>query len=129
MSSNKTIILAYGTLRKGYSNSRLVDIPGKTKYLGRGKTVEKYTLKASGIPFVGKNPTHQVIVDAWEIDTENHLPSVDQLEGHPNWYKREEIKCVLDSGENIKGWLYFMESNSQIIESGDYTDYRKPIAH
>ena len=129
MKNNKIIILSYGTLRKGYGNSRLVDIPGETKWLGTGKTLEKYQLRASGIPFVNKTPDTQIVVDAWEIDIDKHLPRVDSLEGHPQWYKRELIKATIN-GKVIEGWLYFMEnSGSTIIESGDYNDYREPLTN
>ena len=124
MENNKILISAYGTLRTGYSNSRLVNIPGETKWLGTGKTVEKYQMRASGIPYVNKTPYTQIVVDIWEIDVDKHLPSVDRLEGHPNWYCREEIEVELD-GKIIKAWLYFMENaGSTIVESGDYNDYR-----
>jgi gamma-glutamylcyclotransferase (GGCT)/AIG2-like uncharacterized protein YtfP len=124
MQNNKILIAAYGTLRLHYSNSRLVNIPGETKWLGTGKTVEKYQMRASGIPYVNKTPDTQIVVDIWEIDVDKHLPSVDRLEGHPNWYCREEIEVELD-GKIIKAWLYFMENaGSTIVESGDYNDYR-----
>jgi gamma-glutamylcyclotransferase (GGCT)/AIG2-like uncharacterized protein YtfP len=124
MQNNKILIAAYGTLRKGYGNSRLVDIPSQTKWLGTGKTVEKYQMRASGIPYVNKTPDTQIVVDIWEIDKDRHLPSVDRLEGHPEWYCREEVDIELN-GNIIKAWLYFMEdSGSTIVKSGNYNDYR-----
>ena len=126
MKSKKIIILSYGTLRKGFSNSRLVDIPGETKWLGTGKTVEKYQMRANGIPYVNKTADVQITIDAWEIDVEKHLSKVDSLEGHPNWYCREEIEAEVN-GKIIKGWLYFMEgSSAQIVESGNFLDHRRP---
>jgi len=127
--NNKILIAAYGTLRLNYGNSRLVNIPGETKWLGTGKTVEKYQMRASGIPYVNKTPNTQIVVDIWEIDKDRHLPLVDRLEGHPEWYCREEIDIELN-GNIIKAWLYFMEnSGSTIIESGDYNDYREPLTN
>jgi gamma-glutamylaminecyclotransferase len=124
MENNKILIAAYGTLRKGYGNSRLVDIPSQTKWLGTGKTVKKYQMRASGIPYVNKTPDTQIVVDIWEIDKDRHLPSVDRLEGHPEWYCREEVDIELN-GNIIKAWLYFMEdSGSTIVKSGNYNDYR-----
>jgi gamma-glutamylcyclotransferase (GGCT)/AIG2-like uncharacterized protein YtfP len=124
MQNNKILIAAYGTLRKGYGNSRLVDIPSQTKWLGTGKTVKKYQMRASGIPYVNKTPDTQIVVDIWEIDKDRHLPSVDRLEGHPEWYCREEVDIELN-GNIIKAWLYFMEdSGSTIVKSGNYNDYR-----
>lgn len=129
MTRNKILIASYGTLRLGYGNSRLVDIPGETKWLGTGKTVEKYQMRASGIPYVNKTPDTQIVVDVWEIDVVQHLPRVDSLEGHPEWYKREEIDVELN-GKTIKAWLYFMENaGSTVVESGNYNDYRNPLTN
>lgn len=122
------LLAAYGTLRKGYSNSILVD--KKDNYLGKGITVEKYQMRASGIPFVNKKPDNNIVVDIWEI-TPEMLPRVDMLEGYdPNdhegsWYKRELIDIELNN-KIVKAWLYFNDTTrGQIVESGDYSDYRK----
>lgn len=123
MKENTVLISAYGTLKKGFGNSRLID--KGNNWLGTGKTVEKYTLTASGIPFVSKKPLSNIIVDVWKVELEN-LPSIDRLEGHPNWYKREEIDIELN-GKVIKTWLYFNEDKGDtLIKSGNYNDYRKP---
>lgn len=125
---DKILVAAYGTLRKGFGNSRLVD--RETNHVGTGKTVKKYQMRASGIPYVNKNPDVNIIVDIWEI-TPEMLVNVDRLEGYdPNnhdnsWYKRELIDVDLN-GDTIKAWLYFnYTSNGSIVESGDYTKYIK----
>ena len=57
------------------------------------------------------------------------MNSVDALEGHPRWYKREEIDIDL-KGKIIKAWLYFMplanKEKLTYVKQGDYTTYRKP---
>lgn len=127
MSDNKVIVLAYGTLRKGYGNSRLVD--KGDNFIGTGLTVEKYQMKASGIPYVNKTPDTQIVVDVWEIDAIKDLPAVDRLEGYnPNnhedsWYKRELIQVEVND-KIVEGYLYFNNSNGTIVESGDYAKYR-----
>ena len=123
---DKILIGAYGTLRPGFNNSRLVD--RITNHLGTGKTVEKYQMRASGIPYVNKNPDVNIIVDIWEI-TPLMLEDVDRLEGYdPNnhndsWYKRELIDVELNK-EVVKAWLYFNYTTmGNIVESGDYRKY------
>lgn len=121
---SKVLVAAYGTLRKGYSNSRLVDKP-TTKHIGTGTTVNKYQMIASGIPFVNKTPDTNITVDIWEIDEEKDLPSVDRLEGHPEWYKRELIDVKVDD-TIYKAWLYFCDrGHGKIVESGDFNIYTK----
>lgn len=123
---DKIIIAAYGTLRKGYWNSRLVN--NNNNYLGKGITVEKYQMRANGIPFVNKTPDTNITVDLWEI-TDEMLEDVDRLEGYnPNnheesWYKREKIKVNLNN-KAIDAWIYFNDTRSGVIvESGDYKNY------
>jgi len=120
---NKVLIAAYGTLRKGYGNSRLVD--KENNWLGTGKTVEKYQMKANGIPYVNKTPDTNIVVDLWEIDQELDLPKVDRLEGYDpsdhegSWYKREKIKVELNN-KIVEAYLYFNDGNGTIIKTGDY---------
>lgn len=115
---NKDIIVAaYGTLREGYGNNRLLS---SSKHLGTGQTVEKYTLRASGIPFVSKEPLHNVVVDVYKVDNDT-LENLDSLEGHPEWYCREKIPVKVGD-TRMEAWLYFNDGYSHlpIIESGDY---------
>jgi gamma-glutamylcyclotransferase (GGCT)/AIG2-like uncharacterized protein YtfP len=127
--SKKTInILTYGTLRKGYGNHHYME---NSKFIGKGKTVNKYQMSASGIPFVHPDiPLHNVVVEVYEV-TEEQLPFIDRLEGYdPNnheksWYKRTPIPVKLDDGKEITASIYFNdEIGSTIVESGDYKDYR-----
>lgn len=121
-------IAVYGTLRAGFGNHRLME---DSTLVGSGLTKEKYTMYASGIPYVDKDePTSRIRVEVYDVKDED-LPSIDSLEGHPSWYRREEIPVELDNGEEVDAWLYFMpgvgknSGNLTKIESGDYTEYRK----
>lgn len=111
----------YGTLRPGHGNNRLLT---NSQHIGTGKTVEKYTLRASGIPFVSKDPLHNVVVDIYKVDN-NVLERLDQLEGHPEWYKREQIPVNVND-KTVTAWLYFNEGYSHlpIIKSGDYNNQK-----
>lgn len=110
----------YGTLRGGLGNNGYLR---RAEYLGTGLTVDKYTLRASGIPYVGKEPTHRVEVEVWDVKEESDILAIDMLEGHPRWYKREEIAVELNDGTILKAWLYFMESSAKIVKTGNYLDY------
>jgi len=120
MKNKNTILMSvYGTLRKGKSN--YYHYLSDAKHIGTGLTVEKYKMTISGsIPFVSKSePLTRIAVDLFEVDSKN-LPSLDRLESHPTWYKREEIEVEVD-GKIYKSWLYFNEiSQGRLVESGDY---------
>ena len=114
---------AYGTLRDGCSNNRLLT---NSEHLGTGQTIEKYTLRANGIPFVSKEPLHNVVIDVYKVD-DSTLKRLDSLEGYDpknhngSWYKREQIPVKIGN-KILNAWLYFNEGYSHlpIIKSGDY---------
>eukprot|EP00966_Prymnesium_polylepis_P051099 1182724-Prymnesium_polylepis.1 len=88
-------LFVYGTLMTGYGNNRVIASRDKceiSRCLGRALTMEKYTMTASGIPFVDPDtPTCRIHGEVWEVN-DAVLPRVDRLEGHPNWYFRHPIQ-------------------------------------
>jgi gamma-glutamylaminecyclotransferase len=118
---NKTnFVAAYGTLRRGWGNSRLID--KGDNLIGTGKTVNKYKMYSAGIPFVTKEPHTHITVDVWKVEEDN-IPALDRLEGHPTWYKREIVPVKVDN--NIyECWLYFNDTpRGTVVESGDYNQF------
>jgi gamma-glutamylcyclotransferase (GGCT)/AIG2-like uncharacterized protein YtfP len=120
----REVVFVYGTLRKGYGNHRLLE-EGNAFFIGDAVTEEKYKLTASGIPFVSKSePICQIKGELYNVDGPT-LRRLDQLEGHPNFYYREQIP-VLVGDKMVYAWIYFCDTHSgTVIPSGDYNDYRK----
>lgn len=117
------IIAAYGTLRPGYGNNRLLQ---GCKHLGIGKTTNKFAMYGSNIPFVRKSEQKDnITVDVFEVP-DARVGSIDMLEGHPGWYKREKTEVQLENGNKVEAWLYFNEGGREYIQGGDYTTYRTP---
>ena len=118
----KKLLFVYGTLRQGQGNHRLIQ---RCEFIGMAATVRAYTMKASGIPFVLKDPprTH-IRGEVYRLDT-RELSSVDRLEGHPRNYRREEIPVLIDGQDfPVSAWIYFHPTGAgELIESGDYEDY------
>ncbi len=111
-------VFVYGTLRKGFSNHMYLE---KAEFLGMARTKEKYTMRVSGIPYVSKEPTIHIVGEVYKVN-EIELMNIDNLEGHPNWYKRELIKVVLSSGKELEAWMYFNETGEgEIVKSGDFS--------
>lgn len=110
------VIAVYGTLKKGYSNYQRYK--NDLKYLGSGQTVDKYPLLIQGLPYVlpNKGKGHNVSVDVFITD-DYGLDGLDLLEGHPDWYKREQIPVQLEDGRKIIAWLYF---NDTVKDTGKY---------
>lgn len=123
-------VFVYGTLRKGYGNHRLLET---ANFVSNGTTKEKYTMFASGIPYVNKHiPNTNIVGEVYEVN-DKELVRLDQLEGYDpsrheeSWYKRELINVITENGNSVEAYIYFNDYNKEenIVESGDYQDYRK----
>ena len=117
----KFYVFVYGTLRKGFGNHHLLK---NSKFIGYATTKEKYSLYVDGIPYVVKIPTTQIKGEVYEVDRDT-LNALDELEGHPNFYKRELIDVIVN-GKTIKAWIYFYPyPRGKLIRSGDFKDSAK----
>ncbi|NPA62821.1 MAG: gamma-glutamylcyclotransferase [Methanococci archaeon] len=116
-------VFVYGSLRKGFWNHE--PYLKNSKFIGKGRTKEKYAMYADIIPYVVENEKISHIVgEVYEVDEET-LKRIDRLEGHPDYYERKKVKIILESGEEIEAWLYFYpEPYGILVKSGDYKDYR-----
>lgn len=99
------LVAVYGTLKKGYSN--YYSYLTSAKYIAKGTTKDKYPLIVSGLPYliedIGKG--RNVEVDVFKV-SDSKLKSLDQLEGHPNWYRRKQIDVIVGK-KTLSCWIYF----------------------
>ena len=121
------LIAVYGTLKKGYSNyySYLTN----AKHLGRGKTQDKYPLLVEGLPYMvdKKGVGHNVVVDVFKV-SDMQLQKIDQLEGHPRWYKRKLVPINMNN-RTLNCWVYFNPkdiTNKKYHESFEMATNPKP---
>ncbi len=110
-------IFVYGTLRKGMGNHHLLE---GSFFLGMGKTVARYGMYIlpSGIPYVKRRSERKTVIvgEVYVVD-EDTLCRVDHLEGHPNFYRRRLVPVMLNSGEKIQAWMYFLTDGGR---KGDF---------
>ena len=125
------IVFVYGSLKRDLYNHPLLD---GSYFIADATTVEKYGMKDLGsFPGVDKDANISTIKgELYEVN-EEVLASLDQLEGHPNFYKREMI--TVNVGEaTFPAWCYFLltpsdYSNQYILdgtwvqESYDRSEY------
>lgn len=125
MEKQNVLLFVYGTLMSGFGNNVLLR---DQKLIGSGETVNDYTMYASRIPFVSdEKETSKIKGELWEVHP-SRMPSLDGLEGHPDWYQRKLVPITVD-GEEFQAWLYFNTDNrGNLIEDGDYRKYREEIA-
>ena len=122
--SEKNLLFTYGTLQQNFSNHRYL---AGSKFLGTGRTKEKYALYCDGLPFLILNePVSQIQGELYQVD-DITLDLLDDIEGHPLWYKREQVEICLDDSSNsiVKAWVYFNEDNSgTLVPSGVFSPNR-----
>lgn len=126
------LIAVYGTLRKGYGNHSYLN---SATYIGSGHTFDKYRMTGSGIPFLlqGKNAkgSSNVRVEVYSVN-EWQLKSIDRLEGHPQWYKREKIGIRLDNDIVIGAETYIINDVSRHDDGkyfADFAEMREPVRY
>lgn len=114
-------VAVYGTLRKGFSNHRLLE---HSKFLGETKTDAAFTMFTSyRVPWISNGGETKITIEVYEIDSQT-LEQLDWLEGYPSFYNRKLIDT--EFGE---AWVYFIDYKTSIftrrIESGDWAEYIK----
>lgn len=123
---NSYVVSAYGTLKRGHGNhDRLLR---SANFIGRGLTVKRFPMIDHGVPFVSSRENSmasQIVVDTFLVDKFT-LKGLDDLEGHPNWYKREMTKVEID-GQIIESWLYFNDTEDYSDVSTWISEYRPEV--
>jgi gamma-glutamylcyclotransferase (GGCT)/AIG2-like uncharacterized protein YtfP len=124
MSNKRThLVMVYGTLQSGFGNNDVMTGGGDAKLLGKATTLQKFYMSDGGFPRIAKRllgqftdghkPSDyfgQVAGELWEVDGES-FAACDRLEGHPRFYRREEVPVTLDKGKvRHKAWIYVIVS-------------------
>jgi gamma-glutamylaminecyclotransferase len=115
-----SFLFVYGTLRKGFPNHFFLE---KGIFCGSARTKERYALFAGGLPYASKDLAISIIVgEVFQVDGKT-LGRIDQLEGHPDCYRREKAEVILKDGAMVWAWIYFNPSpRGRLIKSGDYAE-------
>jgi gamma-glutamylaminecyclotransferase len=118
------LIFVYGTLRQGQWNHHFL---GSSRFVGPARTKQRYALYASEIPFLSrKKAVSHVAGEAYAVDDVT-LERLDELEGHPDAYVREQAEVVLHDGTELTAWIYFCDvAQGSLIKSGDFLQKTPP---
>ena len=122
-------VFVYGTLKRGFCNHALLD---EAEFIGEATTEEQfgfylgaddYAPEVEEIPYLYRHPkvTDEAISvhgEVWEISP-TMLRQLDRLEGHPDWYQRENIQVQMDSEAIVAAQAY--------LRPGSPPDAYRPI--
>lgn len=97
MSNKSILVFVYGTLKRNQPNHYWLteQSNGISTFLVEGNTLDPYPLLIGtryNIPFLVNLPAtgHKINGEIYEIDG-HMLGKLDELEGHPNYYLRQQI--------------------------------------
>jgi len=126
------LLFVYGTLMKEMANHQFLC---NAKFICESETDAKYLMSANFIPFVtpekyvhdelNRKKLCRIKGELYEVE-DYTLKIIDQLEGHPTFYKRE-LKLVNTPDRGfIDAWIYLNPyTEGTIIPDGDYKSYLK----
>ena len=105
-------IFVYGTLLRGFGNyDRFLT---ESKFAGLGQTHPDYTMISLGwFPGILEGGTTSIKGEVFEVTPETRY-RLDQLEGHPNFYKRTKI-CLVD-GNEVE--VYVLQPAPHLVKTG-----------
>jgi gamma-glutamylaminecyclotransferase len=119
MSTSRTRIFVYGTLRAGEPNHYLL---ANQEIVHPARTEPAFELVSLG-PYPAMIPggLTSIVGEVYEVD-EPTLAALDRLEDHPNFYQRQAIR--LTNGDEVLAYLLTPEQVRGLayIPSGDWMD-------
>lgn len=106
------LVAVYGSLKSGFHNHSLLST---SKLVGKGRTVNRFTMYSLGsFPAITHNPVANIEVEVYSV-SDKVFTRLDMLEGHPSFYKREEVYVVLEGSTILYVWIYFISNEDDFI--------------
>lgn len=111
-------VAVYGSLKKGFYNN---DLLHDAEFIGVWITPAKFTMYDLGpFPAVVTGGTCSIHTEIYTVD-DQILEMLDQLEGHPDFYRRRQFKA---DGDHV--YMYVMDQKPgdhvPVISDGKWTE-------
>lgn len=121
-----SIVAVYGTLRTGCGNHVVMERAGG-EYIRdeRWYGLRMYASAGCGFPFVSVgDPDESVIVELYRVPNSG-IMYLDNLEGHPNFYRRTYVDTSSHDAYPIFTYLVSPESmeGDEVYEAGDWMQF------
>lgn len=108
-------LFVYGTLMRGQSNHRHL---ASSALVGEAVTIDCFALYLDDLPMVSEHdPVSPIHGELYRVSPAT-LATLDQLEGHPDVYRRSRVAVRVKGGSIIDAWLYFHLDPSGRIDFG-----------
>lgn len=121
------LVFVYGTLRRGELRAGVMEAGGE--FLSEAVTVPGFSLFDLGAfpAMVQTDELSSVDGELWRV-TPGTLEQLDQIEGHPSFYRRFVIRVETRRGQRW-AWAYLLRkdqlwSEAKRIPGGDWVAYR-----
>ena len=123
--SKKLRVFVYGTLKSEQANHRVLQ---DAEFIGRATIKGAYRLVDLGwYPAVVRMPSteqdREIGGEVYEIDSDL-LQTLDMIEGHPHYYRREKVHTSLDR----RAWVYTLPPDYGQREAVPTTFWRQSEA-
>jgi gamma-glutamylaminecyclotransferase len=116
------LLFVYGTLMKNLSNHSYLKY---SLYLGECYSLEKYVILIDGsIPYLSTSKNiYNIKGELYDISNDT-LKQIDELEDEGNWYKRKELKIVLNE-KIMTCYAYFNDQfdHTILLDSDSYHSF------
>ena len=107
MTEGEIPVFVYGSLMRRGEYHHLMQ-QSKGRFMGEARLTKPYPLEFNDYPCLIDRPGDGVIVpgELYLLPDEQSLAILDELEGHPDEYRRRP-EPVLLGGETLNAWVYF----------------------
>ena len=133
--SRTELVFVYGTLRPPTEGSNPHDSRYYPKIVRWLKSVRPARVSGAVIHHMGIYPgarqgDGQIIGDVLEVE-EPALEIMDQIEGHPRFFYRDQVNVQLE-GTEVPAWIYWapasLAENAPVLAGGDWFDRDDEVA-
>jgi gamma-glutamylcyclotransferase (GGCT)/AIG2-like uncharacterized protein YtfP len=130
MSPNTRLLFVYGSLKRGHSNHDRIR-RYKGVFLGSVETAEGFELRflhrgMVGVACMIRSTSGTVLGELYRVPD---IRPLNVFEGHPHYYRLEEIIIKTEEGKSRKVWAYVFQPlqelnprDSSLITDGDYRE-------
>ena len=103
------LVAVYGTLKQGRSNHALMR---DSELLGEEVLNGFIMYRAGGFPVIYRDINHSIHIEVYEVHPDVVKHNLDPLEGHPHWYRREQVETNVG-----RAWIYIMQGDQYRVEN------------